>query len=33
LKPILENGNEATLGDVAEVAYTADHAFWKATGS
>ena len=33
LAPAAASCNEATLGHVAEVAYTADYAFWKATGS
>jgi len=33
LAPAAASCNEETLGDVAEVPYTADYAFWKATGS
>jgi hypothetical protein len=33
LAPAAASCNEATFGDVAEVPYTADYAFWKATAS
>jgi hypothetical protein len=33
LAPAASTCNAETLGDVAEVPYTADYAFWKATGS
>jgi hypothetical protein len=33
LAPIAASCNAETLGDVAEVPYTADYAFWKTTGS
>ena len=33
LAPAPDECNAATLGQVAEIPYTADYAFWKATGN